>query len=58
MPDQLVEEYNVGGVLLVRDSTLNARMKRLSALGFRKKLELDRYVLMVRETNAASEVTP
>ena len=58
MPDQLVEEYNVGGVLLVRDSTLNPRMKRLSALGFRKKLELDRYIVMVRETNAASEVTP
>jgi len=58
MPDQLVEEYNVGGVLLVRDSTLNARMKRLSALGFRKKLELDHYVVMVREADAASEVTP
>ena len=58
MPDQLVEEYNVGGVLLVRDSTLNARMKRLSALGFRKKLELDRYIVMVRDTDAASEVTP
>jgi hypothetical protein len=58
MPDQLVEEYNVGGVLLVRDSTLNARMKRLSALGFRKKLELEHYIVMVRETDAASEVTP
>jgi len=58
MPDQLVEEYHVGGVLLVRDSTLNARMKRLSALGFRKKLELDHYIVMIRETDAASEVTP
>jgi len=58
MPDELVEEYDVGGVLLVRDSTLNARMKRLSALAFRKRLELDHYVVMVRETNVASEVTP
>ena len=58
MPDQLVEEYDVGGVLLVRDSTLNARMKRLSALGFRKRLELDHYVVMARDTDATSEVAP
>ena len=58
MPDQLVERYDVGAAVLARDSTLNARMKRLSALGFRKKLELDHYVVMVRDTDAASEVTP
>ena len=58
MPDQLVEEYSVGGVLLVRDSTLDARMKRLSALGFRKRLELDHYVVMARDTDATSEVAP
>ena len=58
MPDQLVEEYNIGGVLLVRDSTMNARMKRLSAVGFRKKLDLDHYVVMIRDTDAASEVVP
>jgi len=58
MPDQLVEEYDVGGVLLVRDSTLNARMKRLSALGFSKKLELNHYVVMLHDADTASEVTP
>jgi hypothetical protein len=33
-------------------------MKRLSALGFRKKLELDRYIVMVPATDVAQEVTP
>jgi len=58
MPDQLVEQYDVGGALLVRDSTLAARMRRLSAIGFRQGLELSHYVVMIRGADTSSQVTP
>jgi len=58
LPDQLVTRYRVGAAVLARDATLAGRMQRLSALGFKAELELSRYVVMVRDTDAASEVTP
>jgi hypothetical protein len=58
MPDQLVERFDVGAAVLARDSRLTARMKRLSAIGFKKELELEHYIVMVRTRDADTEEAP
>jgi hypothetical protein len=50
LPKQLIDKYNVGAVVLKRGPALEARMNRLSVLGFNPELEVGPYVVLVRET--------
>lgn len=55
IPDELIDQYNIGAVILRASPALNARIARFSPHGFSEKFEVGPYVVLVRDDALLSE---